>query len=203
MLTDEEVQAVRFHLGFGNLDGHTADLYTGDGYLALFEDVVRDSLQGGAETTATTTVAAGATVPVTVGDITDIAARTQLVVDVGDDAEVVVVRSISGSTFTAKFTNAHTQPYPVAVMSGEARLRMLLWTADVAWIKCQDSGITDASGLKSLDNGGIVWKDGADATVLAETLNHYRAIVWQISSLVRVRPAWANQAAARSTLEAY
>lgn len=202
-LTDAEIQSLRYHLGYGVLNGLSADLYTGDGYLALFEDVVRDSLETAEETTGTTTVAADATTAVTVASITGITARAQLVIDVGDDVEVVVVRSVSGSTFTAKFAKAHTQPYPVAVMSGEARLRMLLWDADVAWQKCQASGITDASGLKSLDNGGIVWKDGTDSSVLAETLAHYRSIVMAISSLVRVPPAWAKAKAACGTLEAY
>lgn len=185
-LTDSEIQALRFHLGYGNIDVG-AYPYTPDGFQYLFESVIAPNLEVVASTTATTSATAGATTTVTVGSIASIAAWTQLIVDVGDDAEVVAVRATSGLTFTAYFAKAHTQPYPVAVSSGEARLRYLLWQADKAWQTLQSSGITKTAGLKQLGQGEIEWFP--NGSVLTDTRAHYDSIVESISNLVRVEPA--------------
>lgn len=200
-LSDSEIQSLRFHLGYGNISSG-AYPFTPDGFLELFEGTVSPNLQDGAETTASTAVTAGTTTTVTVGDITDIVPWGELVVDVADDAEVVVVKSVSGSTFTASFAKSHVASgYPVAVMSGVARMRMLLWDAGAAWKKAQSSSITKTAGLKQLGKGEIEWFPGG--SVLSDTMAHYRSIVWSISALVRVRPAWADEDCSGVTLSAY
>lgn len=197
-LTDSEIQALRFHLGYGNID-IGAYPYTPDGFSYLFEQVIAPNLDVVASTTATTTTTAGASATVTVGAITSIAAWTQVIVDVGDDAEIVVVRSVSGLTFTAYFAKAHVNPYPVAVSSGEARLRYLLWQADKAWQTLQSSGITKTAGLKQLGQGEIEWFP--DGSVLTDTRAHYDSIVDSIASLVRVAPI--RKSRRRGQLEVY
>ena len=200
-LSDSEVQSLRFHLGYGNVNGPDAYPYTPDGFQELFA-VIAPAIQTAAETTASTAVTAGSTTTVTVASITDIAARTELVIDVADDAEVVIVKSVSGSTFTAAFAKSHpASGYPVAIMSGEARLRMLLWDAGAAWKKAQSSSITKTAGLKQLGRGEIEWFP--NGSVLSDTMDHYRSIVWSISALVRVRPAWADEDCRGVTLSAY
>lgn len=186
-LTDSEIQSLRFHLGYGNLDVG-ASPYTPDGFQSLFDDVIAPNLESVATTTASTSTTAGASATVTVGAITGIAAWAQVIVDVGDDAEVVAVRSVSGLTFTATFAKTHTQPYPVAVNSGEARLRLLLWQADKAWQTMQSSSITQSAGLKQLGQGEIEWFP--DGSILSDTKSHYMAIVSSIAQLVRVDSAW-------------
>jgi hypothetical protein len=183
-LTDSEIHALRFHLGYGNVDVG-AYPYTPDNFQYLFESVIAPNLETVASTTASTSTTAGASTTVTVGSLTSIAAWTQLIVDVGDDAEIVVARSTSGSTFTAYFTKAHTQPYPVAVSSGESRLRYLLWQADKAWQTLQSSTITGSAGLRQLGKGEIEWFPGG--ALLADTTAHYESIADSISALVRVR----------------
>jgi hypothetical protein len=86
-------------------------------------------------------------------------------------------------------------------MSGLARLRYLLHRADQAWQAMQDTAIGATAGLKQVDRGDVEWFGSFQ--VLKDRLDHYRAIVNQISSLVRVQPAWAETTAAPSTLESY
>ena len=52
VLTASEVEAIRFHLGYGNINVG-AYPYTPDGFYELFTDVVAANLSTGAETTAT------------------------------------------------------------------------------------------------------------------------------------------------------
>jgi hypothetical protein len=182
-LTDSEIQSLRFHLCYGNQDQETP--YTEDGFQAIFEQVIAPGLQTAASTTGSTTVTAGGTTTVTVASISDIVARAQLIVDVGDDAEVVYVKSVAGSTFTAKFANAHpASGYPVALMSGEARLRYLLAKADTAFERLTSAAITKTAGLKQLGKGEIEWFPGG--AVLSDVRKHYHAICDQIASLVAV-----------------
>ena len=136
---------------------------------------------------------------ITLASVTGIAAYTRLVIDVGDDAEIVTVRSVSGSAVTATFAKAHTQPYPVAIESGTAVLRTLLHSADAAYDRLRSSSITKTAGLKQLGKGEIEWFEGG--YVLRDTLAHYRSIQQQISDLVRVSIAGGGEAV--SLLEAY
>lgn len=198
-LTDSEVESLRFHLGLGNI-GTGASTYSPDGFKELFDDVISVYLTGSTETTGSTNVTAGNTTTVTVASATGIVANARLVVDVGDDVEVVAVKSVSGSTFTAKFAKAHTASYPVAVMGGHARVRMLLHQADKAWQALTDETVGQVAGLKSVDNGDVEWFQGFQ--VLSGRLGHYKAIVGSISSLVRVEPAWQSSGRG-SLLEAY
>lgn len=200
-LSDAEIQSLRTHLGFGGLDGPGANVYTPDGFKDLFTQVVQPELETGAQTTGSTATVAGSVATVTVASITDIAAYSTLVVDVAEDAEIVVAKAVSGSTFTAKFAKTRSAGYPVAVMSPEARLRLLLWDADTAWRKAQGSAITSTAGLKMLGQGEIEWFP--NGSVLTDTLAHYKSIVRAISDIVRIKPAWDQEQSRSSTLEAY
>lgn len=198
-LSDAEIQSLRFHLGYGNLETPAAP-YTPDGFYEVFSQVIAPNLETGTQTTCSTATTAGAITTVTLASVSGIAAYTPLVADVADDAEVVIVKSVSGSTVTARFEKAHSAGFPVAVMSGEARLRMLLWDADIAWKKAQNAAITKTAGLKQLGQGEIEWFGGG--AVLADTLTHYRSIVKSISDLVRVAPS-SSSATSSSRIEAY
>lgn len=198
-LTTSEIESLRHHLGYGNI-GAAGAPYSPDTFLELFSQVVSPNLSTGTETSATTAIAAGATVSVTPVSMTGILAYGTLVVDVGDEAEAVVVKAVSGSAFTAKFAKAHASTgYPVATMSGLARLRLLLWDADASWRSMTDWALTDQAGVKRADEveffgGGWYLKD---------RVGHYRSIVSSIASLVQVPPKWASGGRGSSRLEAY
>lgn len=184
VLTDAEIEELRWHLGWGNISvgGYP---HTPDGYFEAIRDVVAEYLTTEAETSATTAITANTTTVVTPVSMTDIAANVRLLVDVGDEAEVVTVKATTATTFTAKFAIAHAATgYPVAVYSGLARLRFLLHQANKAFTTLTGSEITNAAGLKSVGRGAVEWYgNGAKFTALTQ---HYRGIVMQLSSLVRV-----------------
>jgi len=189
VLTTAEIESLRFHLGYGQI-GIGAYPSTPDGFYELFHDVIQPYLTSGEETSSTTVIAAGAAT-VTPLSMTSIAVHTQLVVDVGDLAEIVVVKSVTGTTFTAVFAFAHpVTGYPIAVLSGVSRLRMLLWLADKAWGVIQSGSSSSASslltgGLKKVDE--IEWHpSGSTMTTQEARVLDYRNIQALISSLVRV-----------------
>lgn len=184
VLTDAELEELRWHLGWGNISvgGYP---HTPDGYFEAIRNVVAEYLTTEAETSATTAITANTTATVTPVSMTDIATNVRLVVDVGDDAEVVVVKSTTATTFTAKFTVAHEATgYPVAVFSGLARLRLLLHQANKAFVTLTGSTITKSAGLKSVGRGAVEWYGGG--AQYQAIVQHYRGIVMQLSSLVRV-----------------
>lgn len=185
-ISDIEVESVRFHLGYGNI-GLDASPYTSDGYLTLIRDVLIPNLSTGAETTTSTSVTAGTTASVTPAAMTDIVVNARIVVDVGPDVEIVTVRSVTLTTFSASFARAHTGTYPLALLSGQSRLRLLLGQADAAWQAMQDPSVGATAGLKQVDKGDVEWFQGFQ--VLEDRLAHYRAIVSQIASLLRLCPA--------------
>lgn len=200
VLSDPEIEALRFHLGYGNI-GVGGYPHTPDGYFEAFRDVVAEYLTTEDETTATTAITANTTTTVTPAAMTGIAVNVRLVVDVGEDAEFVVVKSTTATTFTAKFTLAHpASGYPVAVESGLARCRYLLHRANKAFEKLTGGSITTSAGLKSVGRGAVEWY--GDGAVYKQTLGHYRGIVTQLSDLVRVAPRWADEGPVRQ-LEAY
>lgn len=183
-LTTSEIESVRFHLGYGNL-GTGAVLYTRDGFLEFFSGVVSTYLSTATETTATTAVTAGASTTVTPVSMTDVAVGAQLVVDVADACEIVTVRSVTATTFTSVFLYAHpVTGYPVLLMSGKARLRYLLGTAERLWQKLQSSSVTGSLGIKQLGQGEIEWF--GPRSVYDGLMRQYRGIVDQMSLLVRV-----------------
>lgn len=199
-LTTAEQESLRFHLGYGNI-GAAGAPYTPDGYLEIIDQVVSANLSTGTETSATTSVSANSTTTVTPAAMTGIAANVSLVVDVGDEAEVVVVKAVSGSTFTAKFEKAHTTAgYPISTMCGVARCRMMLWDADKAWGKLQELGIVSRAGIKRADEVEFFGK----GSYLDERKSHYIGIVSSLASLVQVAPKWADtRGGGSSRLEAY
>lgn len=183
-LSSSEVESIRFHLGYGNI-GLGVSMYTPDGFKELFDQIIAPYLTGDTETTATTAIVAGTNTTVTPVSMTGIVPYAKLVIDVGDDVELVMVRSVTVSSFTAKFTKAHpASGYPIALMGGHARVRLLLNQADVAWQSMQDASIGATAGLQSVDKNDVVWFGGFQ--VLKDRLKHYYAIVDQLSSLVRV-----------------
>lgn len=200
-LSDSDIESLRCHLGYGNL-GTGVYPYTEDGFQELFNDVIAPNLTTGQETSATTAITADATTTVTPVSMTGIAVYVRLVVDVGDDAEIVQVRSLpSGSTFSAKFAKAHPATgYPIAVLSGVSRLRLLLHSADKAWQAVQSEDITGNAGLKSVGRGAVEWFEGG--RVLTETAQHYARIVQEISNLVLVQPR-GRDAGCSTRIEAY
>ena len=189
-LSTAEVESLRFHLGYGNMSvsGHP---YTSDGFYEIFTQIISPNLSTSTETTSTTSVSAAGITTITLGSVTLITPYTRLIVDVGDAAETVVVRAVSGSTITATFAKAHTQPYPVAVLSGVSRLRQLLHSADTAWATLQSADITGSAGIKQLGQGEIEWF--APSAVYLSVLRHYTGICEEISKLVCVPLAGSSE----------
>jgi hypothetical protein len=183
-LTDAEVESLRFHLGYGNIDGVGASAYSPDGFLELFRDVVAPNLTGDVETTASTSASEGIS-SVTVADTTGIVAHARLLVDVGDAAELVTVRAVSGSAFTAAFTAEHAAPFPVALWGGHARLRRLLHFADTLWQAKQSSDVADVAGLKRIE-GDVEWFPGGNT--LEEREAAYQRVVLELWRLCQVEP---------------
>lgn len=198
-LSDSEIESLRQHLGYGNI-GVGGYPYTPDGFKQLFDDVIAPNLTGDTETTATVSVTAGANATITPVSMTGIVRWAKLVVDAGDDAETVTVRSVAASTFVARFAKAHTGTCPIMLSGGHSSLRLLLHSADLAKDALTSSDVGATAGLKSLDKEDVVWFEGGE--VLKGKLEHYRAIIGQISQLVRVTPAWATGGGG-SQLEAY
>lgn len=199
-LTTAEIEQVRFHLGWGNLSQYT-ELYSGDGYWFQFSEIVSPYLSTGTETSATTAITAGSTAVVTPLTITGITAMCQLVVDAAEQAEVVTVKVVTATTFTAHFVKAHASSgYPIATMSGLARLRLLLHDAECAHRALTDIGIADTAGLKSVDKQDVVFQDGG--SVRRERLAHYHMIQAALSALVRV-PLAPNLSGPTCEIEAY
>lgn len=199
-LTTSEIESVRAHLGHGNINigGYP---YTPDGFQELFTQVIGPYLSTGTETSATTAITANTIAVVTPVVMTSIVAGAQLLIDSGDDMEIVSVKAVAATTFTARFLKAHAATgYQVMVMSGLARLRILLQYADKAWEKCQSSVITSTAGLKSVGNGEIEWFGGGK--VLTESKNHYMSIVNEIARLLRTGVAEGPDAKC-SALEVY
>lgn len=202
-LTDAEIQSLRHHLGYGNVSTG-AYPYTPDGFYELFTSVISPNLQTGAETTSATATTAGASTAIVVEASTGIVAYARLVIDVGDQAEIVTVKAVSGLNVTAYFTIAHSGTYPVAVESGVSRLRMLLHRADAAWQALTSGKMFSGAGIKQVDEVHFFDpKSGGASAQLAGTRKAYEAVVWEISSLVRVLPRWASQRAARTVTETY
>lgn len=186
-LSTAEQESLRFHLGYGNL-ASTSLPYTGDMFWTQVS-IVSSDLSTGTETTATTAITAGSTTTVTPVAMTGITTNTQLVIDVADQAEVVVVQAYTVSNFVAKFAKAHSASgYPIATMSGLARLRLMLWDADAAWRAMTDSSVGANAGLQSVDKGDVVWFSGF--RVLRDKLAHWKSIVGALSSLTRIGSNW-------------
>jgi hypothetical protein len=200
-LSAAEIDSLRMHLGYGNI-ALGAEPYTPDTFLEVFQNVVSPYLSTATETSATTAVAAGSTVVVTPVSMTGITPYTQLVIDVADQAEIVSVKAVAATTFTAYFTKAHAvSGYPIATLRGVSRLRMLLHDADVAWRAMMSQEVGASAGLKQVDKGDVEWFNGA--SVLRGRLDHYKSIVMLISSLVRVPPVWGQRQGRSIRLEAY
>lgn len=182
-LSTAEIESLRFHLGYGQVA--IANPYTPDGFLEVFAQVVAPNLGTGTETTASTAVIAGSSTTITPVSMADIVVSAQLVVDVGEACEIVWVRSVTSTTFTAAFTLAHpASGYPVLVMSGKARLRFLLGVCDRLWQKMQSPDVSDSLGIKQLGRGEIEW---FGTTAVYDALStQYLSTVNQLSSVVRV-----------------
>jgi hypothetical protein len=194
-VSDVEIESLRYHLGYGCLseDGP----YTADGFRAVFYQVIQPNLTTAAQTTTSSAASVGLS-SVSVVSLTGIAANTRLAVDVGDAAEVVVVRSVSASAFSAVFTAEHATSCPVAVMSGEARLRLLLHRADATWQSMQSSDVGDVAGLKRIE-GDVEWFPGGNT--LKERSAAYEAIVAELAWLCRVESLRGKRRSGQ--LEAY
>jgi len=202
-LTESEVQSLRHHLGYGNITTG-AYPYTPDGFYELFTSVISPNLQTGAETTSATATTAAATTTIVVVSATGIVTHARLVIDVGENAEIVVARSVSGTSVTAYFAKAHTGTYPVCVESGVTRLRMLLQRADAAWEALTSGKMFSTAGVKKVDEIEFFDpKSGGASAQLTGTRKAYETVVWEISSLVRVLPRWSSERSARTVTEPY
>ena len=178
-----EIEALRFHLGKGQL-GPLSVVYAGNNYYEFFQGVIKDNLSDYASTTATATITSATTVEVTPVSMTDIVPYARLYVDVGDSLDVVQVKAVGASTFTASFAKAHTGTFPIQLECGVARLRQLLWSADKAFQAMQASTVTETAGIKQLGQGEIEWFDGT--AVLEGKARHYQTIVEELAKLVMI-----------------
>ena len=204
-ISTSEVESLRVHLGYGNLS-NVALPYTPDGWWTVFGTIVSGALGTGTETTGSTATTAGAVTTITVADASEFSVYDEAVIDVGDNAEIVQVQACTTGlteTITAKFDKVHTAAgYPVATMSGKARMRLLLHDANLAWRSLTDSSAGQTAGIKSVDKQDVVFFDGM--SVSRGRLNHYKSVVAALSQLVRVPDAWGwGGSSGVATLEAY
>jgi hypothetical protein len=179
-ITASEIDSLKFHTGHGSI---SVDAEPYISYHALFEQIIAPNLTTAPESSSIGGISAGLT-NVTPVSMTGIQSYTRLVVDIGADVECVTVQSVTASTFTARFQRAHAAGAPIAIMSGTARLRMLLHQADTALEAISDSSVGAAAGLASVDKGDVSWFDRF--AVLRDRKAHYHAIVAELASLVRV-----------------
>lgn len=183
-MTDSEIEELRLHLQYGNISVGAYPLSSG-GFYELFYDVVSPYLSTGTETSATTAVSASSTATITPLSMTDIVVYGRLIVDVGDEAEIVTVKAITATTFVAAFLKAHAATgYPIATNSGLARLRMLLHDANKAFASMTGTTVTSSAGLKSVGRGAVEWY--GQGAVFESVRQQYIGIVQQISALVQV-----------------
>lgn len=196
VLTPLEVERIRFHLGYGNLNVG-AYPWSPDGFFELFTNVIAVYLSDATTTTATTAIDASggpvivavtpASMAVTLSDGTasTITPGMRLIIDNDDDAEIVVVKSVTGTTFSAKFQNSHdASGYQVALEVGTSWLRYLLHRADRVHQAMLGPLVTATAGLASVDKQETVWV--GQNSVIKAIYTQYQAIVGEISRLVRV-----------------
>jgi len=188
-LSTSEIDSLRFHLGYGNLTDN-ASLYTADGFQMVFEQVISPNLSTGTEDASTTAVVAGSTTVITLTDASEFVIYSKAMIDVGDDAEIVVVKAqVTGGpeTITAKFAKAHgAAGYPVATMSGKARLRFMLSEAERLWEDISGKSVTATAGIKSIGRGQVEWF--ANGSALRSKVKQYQELQRQIATLCRVAP---------------
>jgi hypothetical protein len=203
-LTDAEIEDLRYHLGYGNI-GVGAYPHTGDGFYEVFFNVVQPYLQEGDSTSSLTAVTASTITQVIPLSMTGIVASAQLVVDVGDDAEIVWVKSVLPSSFFARFAKAHSgDGYPIMVNSGAARCRYMLNEANKAWAYIQSEELSKIGNLKGIGRKEVEWwsPEQAGGSAVDRAIEHYRRIVDRLSQLVRIPPAWGASSGS-TRLEAY
>lgn len=198
-LTRNEVESLRFLLGYGNI-GIDASPYTPDGWWSMFDAIVVPYLTSGPETSSTTAILGGQPNTVTPLSMDGIVVYEKLVVDVGPALEKVVVQSVTPTTFTGFFTQSHPDTgYPIAVQSGVTRARELLSEAERLVAAAVGAGITQSAGLKQLGRGEIEWFEAG--AVLVATNKQLAGVIALLSSLLRIPVAGAN--CERGRLEAY
>jgi len=190
-LSASEIESLRHHLNYGNM-GVAALPYTPDGFWSVFDSVISPYLGTGTEDASVTAVTAGAVAAITItSDASAFVVYSEAVIDVGDNAEIVQVQAYTTGateTVTAYFAKAHNASgYPVATMSGKARLRLLIHDANRAWRAIAGSAVGATAGLKSVDKGDVEWFKGDSA--LRGRVDHYENIQAQIAQLCRVAPA--------------
>lgn len=199
-LSVAEIESVRFHLGWGNISAG-ASPYSSDGFLDVFNGIVGPYLTTSTEATAAQAIASKTTAVVTPSVMTLIVLGCQLVCDVGDAAEIVMVKAVSPTTFTASFVKAHdVTGWPVLVMCGKARLRYLLHSAETVWARMQGTAVSGSLGIKQLGQGEIEWFSAS--AVYQSLAGQYLGIVNAISQLLHVPMNDALRAPSRA-LEAY
>lgn len=200
VLTEPEIEEIRFHTGWGNI-AVGAYPATPDGWYEVFHQVVAQYLTAGTETTVTASIATAGIATCTPASMTDIAPMGRLVIDVGDAEEVVVVRATTLTTFTATFAKAHTGPFPIATLSGVSRVRSLLHRINATFESYTGTAVTQAAGLKMVGQGEVEWF-GAGATL--DTMgSHLLALRRELSSLIRIPLRWDVESGRVNQIETY
>jgi hypothetical protein len=122
-LTASELQRVRFETGYNVLSAG-AEPYIS--YVAVFDKVIQQYINGAAKTTSATPVAASTAftpATLTLADPTGFTAFDRVVVDVDDRLEVATPQSLSGASLTLLLRRPHSGTYPISVESGETIVR--------------------------------------------------------------------------------
>ncbi len=185
---DSEIELCRFHLGYGNLLAGSVP-YTDDGFRDLFYHVAQPNISEFEETTVALAVAVGV-VAVTPASMTGIVPHARMVTDLGEDAETIVVRSVTATTFTARFAGAHAAEMPIAVQSGLTHLRELLHALDKEYKPLLNGTIMQSAGLKQIGRGAVEWFGAG--SVLEVRSRGYRSLVARLSGLLRIEPFFTD-----------
>lgn len=190
-LLTSEIERIRVELGYNALTVG-AEPYVS--YVAVFDQIIAEYLQGGASTTSSTAVTAvtpptsSAQVTLTLALITGFHAGDRVAVDVDARYESATVQSVSGSTITLLLAGTHSGTYPVTVEGGEMIVREAL--RDIAACKAERREARGMAGLKRLDE--VEWhataKGGSSA--LAEYRRELMELRDELAAALGVTNLW-------------
>lgn len=178
-----EIARIKQELGFNVLDVG-AEPYIG--VSALFDQVIKPYVSGGATTTSSTSVAAASSpTPATIAlaSAVGLSVGDRVVIDVDALQEVATVRSIAGPSLVVLLSKAHEGTYPVTVEGPESLIRCILQRLAHVADDAIDLAV-DTTGIKKVDE--IEFFDGGGA---------------QLSSAFRVREYWRDELASALGIE--
>jgi len=148
--TTQELWRLRYELGYPLV---TVGALPYIDLVTIFEQVIAQYMNEGADTTSSTAVVAATTptlVTLTLASAVGFTAQDRVYVDVDDAQEFVTVRFVTGNTIGVFLTKAHAALYPVTVDGGVARARAIFRKLDSIDAQLGSTAM-QAAGIKKVD----------------------------------------------------